>query len=76
MRFHIPDDLDSDVLPRLMIQRTNHLTEATLADHLQYLVSATKQRTVESSEYINLYVQENRLRDEIKYTRRGKGGRD
>lgn len=38
--FHVPDDLDSDVLSRFVIQRSNHLAEAPLTDHLQYFVSA------------------------------------
>lgn len=38
-RFRVPDDLDGDVLSGFVIQRSNHLTETSLADHLQYLVS-------------------------------------
>lgn len=40
-----PDDLDGDVLSRLVIQRSDHLPEASFPDHLQYLVS--KQRIVD-----------------------------
>lgn len=38
-RFRVPDDLDGDVLSGFVIQRSNHLTETSLANHLQYLVS-------------------------------------
>lgn len=38
----ISDDLDGNVLSRLVIQRSDHLSEASLPDHLQYLVSEQK----------------------------------
>lgn len=39
----VPDNLDGDVLSRFVIQRSDHLTETSLADHLQDLVSACTQ---------------------------------
>lgn len=41
--FRVPDYLDGDVLSRFVIQRSDHLAEASLADHLQDLVSACTQ---------------------------------
>lgn len=43
--FRVPDNLDGDVLSRLMIQRSDHLTETSLADHLQDLISECRQVT-------------------------------
>lgn len=42
-RFRVPDNLDGDVLSRFVIQRSDHLTETALADHLQDLVSECTQ---------------------------------
>lgn len=37
--FRVPDNLDGDVLSRFVIQRSDHLTKASLANYLQDLVS-------------------------------------
>lgn len=42
-RFHVPDNLNGDVLSRFVIQRSDHLTKTSLADHLQDLVSECTQ---------------------------------
>lgn len=42
--FHIPDNLDGDMLSRFVIQRSDHLTETSLTDHLQNLVSECTQK--------------------------------
>lgn len=39
MSIRVPDNLDGDVLSRFVIQRSDHLTKASLANHLQDLVS-------------------------------------
>lgn len=41
--FRVPDNLDGDMLSRLVIQCSDHLSETSLADHLQDLVSECTQ---------------------------------